>query len=126
MIVGGGAILALIVGFLAWRSYTPARVAIPPATQTPRQLNTDEHAHVMLTGTLVQNDDKPIAYSLVGNGWTIYADLSSIPATFAAQLVGKTVVADGDQVRAVVVNRRDPGKSQAEDFLVVGTIEPIQ
>lgn len=94
----------------------------PALANRPEKLDTDETLPVVLVGTLTVSQNAPIAYTLKGDGWTIYADMSEFNKEYASQFLGKRVKVEGDQYRTLVTNRVDTSKSKVEDFIAVGII----
>lgn len=131
-VILGSAVLLSVGGFVFWRFFPSAYIVTqkalrpivgnPYVNNRPHVLKTDDVAPNILIGTLVQNEFGPVAYSIKGNGWSIYADLSSFRTSFVSQFVGRKVHVDGEQHRELVANRRNPEKSQVEDFIVIKTI----
>lgn len=126
------AILLTVGGVILWKFFPSVYIATqkvlrpivgnPYVNNRPLVLKTNAVAPNILIGTLVRNEFGPVAYSIKGNGWSIYADLSSFRTPFVSQYVDRTVRVEGEQHRELVKNRRNPEKSQVEDFIVVKTI----
>lgn len=131
-VILGSAVLLAVSGFVLWKFFPSASIVTQKVLRPiagnlyinnrPHVLKTDAVAPNILIGTLIQNESGPVAYSIKGNGWSIYADLSSFRTPFVSQYVGRKVQVEGEQHKEMVTNRRNPEKSQVEDFIVVKTI----
>lgn len=131
-IILGSALFLSVGGFFLWKFYPSVFnatqkalrpiVGNPYVNNRPIVLKTNAVAPNILIGTLIRNEFGPVAYSIKGDGWSIYADLSNFRTSFTSQYVGRKVHVDGEQHRELVANRQNPEKSQVEDFIVVKTI----
>lgn len=128
----GSALFLAVGGFVLWKFFPSASIVTQKVLRPlvgnlyvgnrPQVLKTDAVASNILIGTLIQNESGPVAYSIKGNGWSIYADLSNFRTPFVSQFVGRKIQVEGEQHRELVVNRKNPEKSQVEDFILVKSI----